>query len=317
MTLWHSVSTLFLYTDSYRALALRLLAVAALASGALSACSLGEERSDAYGNFEADEIVISAKANGELVEFSVVEGQTLAANERVGLVDTVQLSLRRAQLFAQRQAVASRASSVLAQIAVLQEQKRVAVRERERIERLLADSAATRKQYDDIVGSIAVIDKQIQSVETQNAPVLAEVRAVEAQIAQIDDQLRTSVVVNPVAGTVLTRYADEHEMTAYGKPLYSLADMRTLTLRAYVSGAQLPHVRLGEKVRVLIDNDANHNREMPGTVSWISPKAEFTPRVIQTKEERVNMVYAVKIRVPNDGSLKIGMPGEVLFASVK
>ncbi len=292
-----------------------LTAVVCAATALLSSCAPGDDTSDAYGNFEADDILISAEAGGELVEFSVVEGQTLQAGERVGLVDTTQLALRREQLLAQRQAVSSKAGNVLAQIAVLEEQKRVAVRERERVERLLADSAATRKQYDDIAGNIAVLDRQIRSVETQNAPVVAEVRAIDAQIAQVEDQLRSSAIVNPVAGTVLTRYADAHELTTYGRPLYSIADMQMLTLRAYISGAQLPHIRLGETVKVLIDEDAEKNSELSGTVSWISSKAEFTPRVIQTKEERVNMVYAIKIRVPNDGRLKIGMPGEVRFVN--
>lgn len=279
----------------------------------VSACSSDEKTSDAYGNFEATEITVSAGASGELLLFTAQEGENLNAGAVVGLIDTVQTSLKHEQLLAQRAAIASKAQNVLAQIAVLQEQKRVALREQERVERLLKDNAATQKQYDDIVGSIAVLNKQILSIETQNSSVVNEVRSVDAQLAQLDDQIHKSSIVNPVTGTVLTTFTDEHEIVAYGRPLYSIANLDELMLRAYISGDQLPQVKIGDTVTVLFDKDKKNNQSLNGRVSWISSKAEFTPRIIQTKEERVNMVYAVKIRVKNDGRLKIGMPGEVQF----
>lgn len=282
-----------------------------LAAVLLPACSSDEETSDAYGNFEATEITVSAEAGGELLRFAVQEGETLDAGAVVGLIDTTQAALKREQLLAQRAAVASRVENVLAQIAVLREQKQVALHEQERVRRLLQDSAATQKQYDDITGSIAVLNKQIAQIETQNRTVLSEVRAVDAQIAQLDDQVDKSTIVNPVAGTVLTTFADEHEFVAPGRPLYTIANLDEMTLRVYVSGGQLPQVKLGDTVTVLFDRDAETNQSTRGRVSWISSKAEFTPRIIQTKEERVNMVYAVRVRVKNDGRLKIGMPGEI------
>lgn len=279
----------------------------------LGSCAAQEERSDAYGNFEATEVMVSAEASGTLLRFAVEEGDVLDSGATVGLVDTVQLSLKRAQLVAQRAAVATKVSNVLAQIAVIEEQERVVQRDLDRVERLLEQNAATQKQYDDLSGKISVFVKQREAIETQNSGVLGELRVIDAQIAQIDDQVHRAVIVNPLAGTVLTTYADEWEMTAMGKPLYSIADMRELILRVYISGDQLPRAKLGDTVQVLIDSSKTANQHLAGVISWISSKAEFTPRIIQTKEERVNMVYAMKVRVPNDGRLKIGMPGEVRF----
>ncbi len=287
---------------------------ALLLAALLVGCGANDDAADAYGNFEATEVLVSAEANGRLVRFDVAEGAALAAGQVVGLVDTVQLALRRDQVAAQRRAVASRIAGVLAQIDVLQEQKRVAQVEQARIERLLQDQAATSKQLDDVAGQIAVLDRQILQIRTQNATILGEVEALDAQLAQIDDQVRRSAVVNPLPGTVLVTFAEAHELTAAGKPLYTVADLDTMILRAYISGAQLPHVRLGQAVSVRIDESAEAVRTLPGTVSWIAAQAEFTPKLIQTKEERVNLVYAIKVRVGNaDGALKIGMPGEVRF----
>jgi HlyD family secretion protein len=277
-------------------------------------CSGGEAASDAYGNFEATEVLISSQATGKLLSFTAEEGETLPAGQVVGLVDTLQLALKRAQLTANRQAVRSKISGVVAQIEVLEEQKRVAQVEKARIEKLLEASAATQKQLDDVDGQLRVLDRQIQSIRTQNATILSEIEALDAQIAQLDDLIDKSVLVNPVAGTVLVTYAEPHELTAPGQPLYKIADLDTMELRAYVSGAQLPQVRLGQAVEVVIDADAKSTRSLPGTITWIAAQAEFTPKLIQTREERVNLVYAFKVRVANpDGALKIGMPGEVRF----
>ncbi len=277
-------------------------------------CAGNGETSDAYGNFEATETLIASEAGGKLLSFSVDEGEALEAGTVVALVDTVQLALQRDQVRASQQAVQSRISGVLAQIEVLQEQKRVALIEKDRIEKLLEAQAATQKQMDDVDGQLRVLDRQIQSIRTQNATILGEIEVLEAQIAQLDDQLSRSVVVNPVAGTVLVTYTEPYEMTAPGSPLYKIANLDTMYLRAYISGAQLPHVRLGQAVSVLIDEDETTNRTLTGTITWIAAQAEFTPKLIQTKEERVNLVYAFKVRVANpEGRLKIGMPGEVVF----
>ncbi len=292
----------------------RNLRCAILLAALLAGCATGDDGADAYGTFEAAEVLVSAEAGGRLLAFDAAEGATLAEGQRVGLIDTLQLSLKREQLHANRRAVRSKTAGVLAQIAVLEEQKTVALTEKARVEKLLQDNAAPPKQRDDLDGQLAVLDRQIQQIRTQNATILAERDALDAQIAQLDDQIRKSVIVNPVAGTVLTTYAEPHELTAYGRPLYKIADLRTMLLRAYVSGAQLPHLKVGQAVQVQIDQDRAENRALQGEVSWIASEAEFTPKLIQTKEERVNLVYAFKVRVPNpDGALKIGMPGEVWF----
>ncbi|MEZ4702996.1 MAG: HlyD family efflux transporter periplasmic adaptor subunit [Rhodothermales bacterium] len=279
----------------------------ALASG----CGQGEPLSDAYGNFRATETIISAQTAGQLLAFSADEGRVLEAGQVVGLVDTTQLSLSRAQIRASRDAVRSRIAGVLAQIDVLETQRDVALREKQRVEQLLKDQAATPKQLDDIDGQLRVLDRQIQSIRTQNATILGEMEALDAQVALIDDQIRRSVLVNPIAGTVLATYTERYEQTAPGRPLYKIANLDTLELRAYISGDQLPHIRLGQPVDVLIDEDRTSNRTLAGEIVWIASEAEFTPKMIQTKAERVNLVYAIDIRVPNpDGALKIGMPGE-------
>lgn len=291
---------------------------AALAALALSvaACTAGDDGSDAFGNFEATEVLVSAEVPGRLVRLAVREGDAVEAGVEVGLVDTLQLSLRADQVRAQRAAVRSRLAGVTAQIGVLEEQRRVAERERARFEALLADGAATGKQMDDVDGQMRVLDRQIASARTQYDPIRAEMEVLDAQLATSVDQIRRSRIVNPVAGTVLATYAEPSEMTAAGRPLYKVARLDTLDLRAYVSGAQLPHVRIGQRVTVLIDEDADSERSLEGVVTWIAAEAEFTPKLIQTKEERVSLVYAIRVRVPNpEGRLKIGMPGEVDFAS--
>lgn len=271
-----------------------------------------EERSDAYGNFEAVETTVATQASGALVRFAVDEGDTLTEGARVGLVDTVQLALAREQLVAQRAAVRKRPTLTAAQIAVLQEQRAVAARELERFRALFEDQAATRKQVDDLEGQIRILDRQIQQAATQDDTVPEEVAQIDARIAQLDDQLRRSYIQNPVAGTVLATYVEPHEVVSPGQPLYRIAALDTLVLRAYVTGAQLPEVRLGQAVDVLVDDGGGTLRAVPGRITWIASEAEFTPTPIQTRDERAELVYAVKIDVANpDGRLKIGMPGEV------
>jgi HlyD family secretion protein len=284
-----------------------------IAAAGLSGCSDNEIKPDAYGSFEATEIIVSAEAGGKLLEFNVDEGQVLEQNTLVGFIDTVQLSLKKEQLIAQKKAAGTKFGTVSAQVNVLHQQKENALVEKERIERLLKDEAASQKQLDDINGNIDVINSQINQVRTQNSSTAREMETIDVQIAQIEDQVKKSVIYNPIKGTVLLKFAEPSEVVNYGKPLYKIADMTTMELRVYVSGAQLSNIKIGDKVKVLIDADKDSYKELEGVISWISSKAEFTPKIIQTKEERVNLVYAVKIKVANDGSIKIGMPGEVIF----
>jgi len=276
-------------------------------------CSKDDNRSDAYGNFEAVETIVSSESSGKLLEFNVEEGQTLNEGSVVGYIDTVQLQLKKKQLDAAKNLTRTKFKNVSSQVGVYQEQKKVALREKDRIERLLKDNAATGKQLDDINGSIDVLNRQIAAVETQNNTTNEELKNYDVQIKQIDDQLSKSTVVNPVNGTVIMKFAEQSEVVNYGKPLYKIADLSVMELRVYVSGSQLPEIKIGQTVKVIIDKGKSEYRTLEGEIFWISSKAEFTPKIVQTKEERVNLVYAVKVRVKNDGSLKIGMPGEVMF----
>ena len=284
-----------------------------IALALLSACTGNNKKSDAYGTFESTEITISSESAGKLIFIKADEGQALKKGDTVALIDTVQLDLKRAALVAEMKAASNKADNIIGQINIIKEQKKNSEIDKVRLYKLFKDGAATQKQLDDINGIIAVYDKQISSIETQNAPVLNEVDAYQKQIEQLNDQITRAYIVNPVDGTVLTKYAEAGEVVIASKALYKIADLSYIYLRVYVSGAQLSQVKLGQKVKVIIDKDENKNTEFEGTVSWISSSAEFTPKIIQTKEERVNLVYAVKVKVKNDGTLKIGMPGEVNF----
>lgn len=292
-----------------------LFAVSALVF--LTACEPAENGADAYGNFEAREVLVSAEATGKLIHFAVEEGDRLSAGQVVGIVDTTQLHLKKLQLQASIEAINDKLKDPTPQIEVLEEKLANLQREKKRFESLLADGAATPKQVDDLNGQVEVVRRQIDAARrdtrTLNEGILAEVAPLRVQVRQIDDQLRKSYIVNPIDGTVLVKLAEPAEFTAAGKPLYKIADLDEMTLRIYVSGEQLPHLRIGQEVAVFIDEDETTNRKMTGTITWIAGQAEFTPKIVQTKEERVNLVYAVKVSVKNDGSLKIGMPGEVRF----
>ncbi len=271
------------------------------------------EKTDGYGNFEATEITVSAENSGKLMQFTVEEGQMLKKDDYVGFIDTIPLSLKRDQLLASKTIIYSKSRSVLSQINVLNAQLKSAIVNKNRIENLIRENAGTQKQLDDINGEINVIQKQIKSVESQNSPVINELESIEIQLKQVEDLLLKSKVVNPVNGTVLTKYAEVNELVSFGKPLYKIADLSTMELRVYVSETQLSNIKIGQEVTVKIDaGDAMKN--FKGIITWVSSEAEFTPKIIQTKEERVNLVYAVKIDVKNDGSLKIGMPAEMFLS---
>jgi len=280
----------------------------------LISCNGNDEKADGYGNFEATETTISSEANGKLLSLDAEEGDMLEKNAIVGTIDTVQLSLKRNQLLATKNTVFSKSQNVLSQREVLKEQLKVAENDQKRIKNLIKDNAATPKQLDDINGHIDILKQQIKSVETQNAPIVNEVKSIEIQIQQIEDQIEKSIIKNPAKGTVLVKYAEPNEITAFGKPLYKIADLDEMTLRVYISETQLASIKVGQEVSVKIDSN-EQMKSYKGTITWVSETAEFTPKIIQTKEERVNLVYAVKILVKNDGSLKIGMPAEMWIAN--
>lgn len=275
----------------------------------LISCS-DTEKADGYGNFEATEITVSAEANGKLQFLNVDEGQVLEKGLLVGLVDTLQLYLNKQQLLASKETVASKSGGVWSQISVLQEQLQTAKTEQERVKNMFDESAATQRQMDQANSQVDVLKKQIQNVETQNSPIVNEVKAIDAKIAQINDQIEKSKIENPVNGTVLTQYAEPSEVVSFARPLYKIANLDVMTLRVYVSQPQLANIKIGQEVTVKID-DGEELKSYSGKIDWISDTAEFTPKIIQTKEERANLVYAVTIKVKNDGSLKIGMPAEM------
>ncbi|MEX2600096.1 MAG: HlyD family efflux transporter periplasmic adaptor subunit [Balneolaceae bacterium] len=282
--------------------------------GLLAVSCTEEELSDAYGQFEAVETVISAEASGRLQTFDVQEGDHLEAGRVIGQIDSTQPALRKKELMASLSSMRNRVSELDAQAAIYRSQLQTAETELARLESLYSENAATQQQIDAGRGQVETLNRQIDAVEVQKQSVYSELETLQVRIEQVEDQLSKTVILNPVFGTVLNTFAEPHELVTTGSPLYQIANLDEMILRAYVSGAQLPGVQIGAAVDVLMDETATENRQLTGTVSWVSSEAEFTPRMIQTKEERVTQVYAVKIRVENpDGRIKIGMPGEVNF----
>jgi len=279
----------------------------------LISCNKNNDKADGYGNFEATEVTISAEANGKIEYLKLEEGDVLEPKIQVGLIDTTQLHFNKQQLTASKSTVYSKSANVLSQIKVLQEQLKTAQIEKKRIQNMFAENAATKRQVDEIDGKVSVIQEQIKSVQTQNAPIVNEVKSIDVQIEKINDQIQKSKIINPIRGTVLVKYAEPNEVTAFGKPIYKIADISEMTLRVYVSETQLSSIKVGQNVTVKIDAE-KEMKSFPGMISWIASSAEFTPKIVQTKEERVNLVYAVKVKVKNDGSLKIGMPAEMWIA---
>jgi len=286
----------------------KLIPILMIAS--LISCNKNSEKADGYGNFEATEVTISAEANGQIEYLKLEEGDILEPNIQVGVIDTIQLHLNKQQLIASKNTVFSKSSNILSQRSVLREQLKTTLIEKKRIQNMFAENAATKRQVDEIDGKVSVIQEQIKSVQTQNSPIVGEVKTIDVQIEKINDQIHKSKIINPIKGTVLVKYAEPNEITAFGKPLYKIADISEMTLRVYISETQLSQIKVGQKVTVKIDAE-KEMKSFPGTISWIASSAEFTPKIVETKEERVNLVYAVKIIVKNDGSFKIGMPAEM------
>lgn len=276
-------------------------------------CTVNHQESDAYGNFEAREILVAAKANGQVINLGAEEGMSIKKGTRAGLIDTTQPSLKKQQLVAQKRMVLAKIAGVKAKIKVQEEQKNNLLREKKRLKQLIKDQAATEKQLDDINGKINVAEQQIQATKAQYLLIKRETEMINKQIEQIQVNISDCIINNPLDGTVLEKYIEPSEFVNMGKPLYKIADLNIMELRVYVSGDQLPRIKIGQKVNVLIDKNDKEYTKLEGTVSWIASSAEFTPKIIQTKKERVNLVYAVKIKVNNDGRIKIGMPGEVVF----
>lgn len=289
---------------------LKLITLILLAFGA---CKNGENKSDAFGNFEAVETIISSEMAGKLLSMEVKQGFQLEPGQLIARIDTTELILRKLQTQAQLAASETKKQSVTAQINVLKEQKKNIQTTQQRIAKMYADKSATQQQYDDINGQISVVEKQIVANETQFQLINSEMEVIKRQLDLISEQLAKCTITSPVKGTVLETYLEKGELTSPGKPVLKMADLSSLELKVYVSGAQLSKVKLGSDVKILIDSDVKEMKSLSGKISWISSESEFTPKIIQTKEERVQLMYAVKIVVPNDGSLKIGMPGEVVF----
>ena len=273
-------------------------------------CNKNSEKADGYGNFEATEITVSSEGNGKIDFLQVQEGTILESQMQVGLIDTVQLYLTKQQLIASKSTVSSKSANVMSQKSVLEEQLKTVQIEKKRIFEMFTENAATKRQVDEINGKVKVIEAQIRAVGTQNAPIINDLKSIDVQIMKINDQIQKSKIINPIKGTVLTKYAEPGEITTFCKPLYKIADISEMTLRVFVSETQLPQLKIGQEVSVKIDG-IEAMKSFSGTISWIASQAEFTPKIIQTKEERVNLVYAVKVKVKNDGSLKIGMPAEM------
>ena len=286
----------------------------ALAVLTVAACRRGTTP-DAYGNFEADEVSVSAQASGQLTVFTPVEGSTLPVGAVVAVVDTTQLALERAQLIAQQQATAARVAEAGKQAQVYQSQLGIALRNYERMQRLFEQRAATAQQRDQAERDYRTLVAQVAAAKAQQQSVSRDASSAAARVAQINDQISRSKVTNPQAGTVLATYVKPGEVVQSGQPLYKIADVDTLILRAYITEKQLTSVRLGQQVQVHVDRGGGRLLTLPGTVRWISTEAEFTPTPVQTRDERADLVYAVKVSVPNqNGALKIGMPADLTLA---
>ena len=272
---------------------------------------------DAQGTFEATEVVVSSEATGRILNFDIEEGMAIAANQAVGTIDSLQLHLQRKQLVAQQSALLASRPDVKKQVAALREQIAKQKTELRRVENMLRDGAATQKQKDDIEAQIKILEGQLEAqlstLDKNTSTINGNSVVLEAQIAALDDRISKCRIISPVGGTVLVKYAEAGELASAGKPLMKIADLKNIYLRAYFTSDQLANVKLGDEVKVVADFGGTERYDYTGRVAWISSESEFTPKTIQTKDSRANLVYAVKIAVENDGRLKIGLAGEVVL----
>lgn len=279
----------------------------------ISSCKSDESEYDASGTFETTEIIVSAEATGKILEFNLIEGQEVNENEFLGVIDSTQIFLKKLQLQASQQALISRKPNLSKQIAALEQQLTTARKEKNRVEQLVQAEAGTTKQLDDLTAQVAVLEKQLtasrSTLETTLQSLSHENQALEIQIQQLDDQLSKCRISSPVKGTVLVKYAEKGELAVAGKALFKVGDTQNMLFRAYITADQLSKVKAGQQVQVLADYGADELKSYEGTITWISSKSEFTPKTIQTRDERANLVYAVKVVVQNDGYLKIGQYG--------
>jgi len=296
---------------------IKSIAVVASIATLLTACNNKHVSYDASGCFEAEETIISSEATGIIKRLEIEEGQTLEAGQNIGYIDSLQLYLKKKQLEAQVIAILGKKPNISVQLSALQEQLKTAEKEKTRVANLVKGDAATPKQLDDINAQIEVLKRQIEAQQStlsiSSEGLGKDVVPLQVQIEQLNDQIAKCNIINPTNGTVLAKYAETNEMTATGKPLYKIADLSNIILRAYITGNQLPQVKLNQQVKVLTDDGKSGYKETTGKIVWINDKAEFTPKTIQTKDERANMVYAIKVKVKNDGAYKVGMYGEIKF----
>ena len=292
-----------------------LLAIALFAG--FTSCKKSDSNYDAAGTFETTEVTVSSEGSGKLLTFDVEEGQELQAGQTVGSIDSVQLYLRKKQLLATGKSIQVRRPDVQKQIAAIEQQIATAKTEKRRIENLLKANATNQKQLDDINAQIAVLEKQLDAQKTAlnstNQGITEDNEGIKLQVAQIEDQLQKCHVVSPISGTLLVKYVEKGELVMPGKALFKIADTQNMILCAYITSNQLSQLKIGQRLKVSSDFGADKMKEYTGTVAWVSSKAEFTPKTIETRDERANLVYAVKINIKNDGLLKIGMYGNVKF----
>jgi HlyD family secretion protein len=281
----------------------------------LASCGKNNHEADAYGNFEADEIIISAQSQGILNFLKINEGDIIESNKIIGKIDTSVPILKRNQLMAQHKVIAARLMNLDAQLKVQEEQRNNLIKEVNRLEKLLNEGAATSQQFDDLTGKLKVLDSQTEAISSQRNIINGERSVLTAQLDEVSNMLEKCNIYSPIRGTVIEKYVEAGELLIPGKALFKVADISEMELKVYVSGSQLSSIAIGDTISVMIDKQDKTLKKLKGIVSWISHEVEFTPKIIQTREERVNMVYAVKIRVRNDGQLKIGMPGEVMFGN--
>jgi HlyD family secretion protein len=283
----------------------------------LSACINKNNDSDASGVFETVDVTVSAKGNGEIVYFDVADGQVVETHTPLGLIDTVQLYLQKLQLQASIRAMNSRRVNIERQIAALRQQIESQRRESRRFENLVTQNVASQKQLDDINALILMLEKQLsaqtETLNNSNNSIDNEQEALVVRIAQIDDMIKNSVIKSPITGTILGKYAEAGELAVQGRALFKVANIENMYLRAYITASQLTAVKIGQQVKVYSDMGESDRKEYQGKITWIADKAEFTPKTIQTRDERANLVYAVKISVSNDGYIKRGMYGDVIF----
>lgn len=280
----------------------------------ISSCNTKDEASDAYGNFEATEYTVSAQANGQIVELNIEEGQKLVKNQQIGIIDTIDFYLKLQQISHQIKATQSKSSSLNAQIAVYTEQLLNLKKEKDRFAKIYEEGAVNQKTIDDLDASYRITERQKEAAHSQFEGIHQEVEVLRIQQSQLRNNLDKCYIKSPADGVVIRKFIEAGELANVGKALFKMADLERMILRVYINGNQLTGVYIGQDAEVRVDDGNGNIETLKGTISWISPEAEFTPKTIQTRDERVNLVYAVKVAVKSDGKIKIGQPGEVVFS---